>query len=116
MKQSIKASGKLFLGGLAGFLFFTLTSHPKSIVHKKLPNKQVKRISVFPHIKVHSKDRHLHLHHWFNFSILYAFLLAIKSIRKKNPFLHGLFLGSIVQGLSYKDRFKFFHSTSENKK
>jgi hypothetical protein len=100
MKQVIKA----IIGALLGFAAFSVTSHPKSPVHRKIPTRRVRNFSYLPHIKVHRPTSEIHIHHWLSFSALYAGLLAIKPLRK-SPLLHGLLLGSILQGLTYEDRF-----------
>lgn len=59
-----------------------------------------------PHLKIERKDRHYHLHHWAIFGISYLpVLLLRRKIRSK--LVHGFFIGTILQGLMYKDRFKF---------
>lgn len=44
----------------------------------------------------------LHLHHWILGSILLMIFLIMKML---NPIILGLLVGSIIQGLLYKDRF-----------
>lgn len=110
-KDSLKDLGKFLVGTIAGYGFFWLASHPThSPVRKKLPVKKIKNVHILPEIHVEAKGRKVHLHHWFNLSFLYAILFAT---RKKHKILskltHGFLIGSILQGLSYKDRFKVVH-------
>ena len=98
---------KVIIGAASGFLFFTAFSHPKSWVHKRLPHKKVKNIHVLPHVKLHKKDKTYHLHHWLLASALYLPFLALKKSIRKSSLFHGFIAGSILQGLIYKDRFRF---------
>ncbi len=107
---------KVFIGGSIGFSLFFLTSHPRSLVHKKLPSKKIRNVHILPHVKIERKDTTYHVHHWINISSLY-FLLYLKKRRLlKSKLFHGFLLGSIVQGLLYKDRFRIVHSTIRGEK
>lgn len=109
-ERKLYESLRFFVGGVAGFSLFWITSHQNSPVKKRLPTKKVKRVHVFPNIRVEfSKDRHAHLHHWVIFSASYVLLR--KRVRKSST-LHGFLIGSILQGLTYKDRFKFVKQPS----
>jgi len=109
-KEHAQDAGKVLAGGLLGFLFFMAGSYPKSSVYKKLPEKKIKSVSLFPNVKVYKKDENYHIHHWMIFSALYP-LIFLKKNFAKSKFLHGLFLGSIFQGLIYKDRFQVRYKT-----
>ena len=101
---------KILAGLIAGFSFFTVSSHQKSPVYEKLPEKKLKNISYFPNVKIQKKDGHYHIHHWMIFSALYAPFILVRRLRSK--FLHGLIIGSIVQGLTYRDRFRIKYRSS----
>lgn len=105
-KVDLNEVAKVAIGGFLGYLFFVLTSHPNSKVHGKLPQKKIKNIQVFPNIKIARKDKEYHLHHWMNLSSLYLFLLFKKRRMLRSKYLNGFFVGGILQGLSYDDRFK----------
>src|SRR6476469_7540680 len=62
------------LGLAAGFAVFWLASHEKSPLKAKLPEKKIKNISLLPNIKIQRKDKHIHLHHWFNIASIYGLL------------------------------------------
>lgn len=102
----LRETAKLALGGGVGFLLFWLTSHPRSRVHKRLPAKKIKNVHVLPRIQIQHKNREYHLHHWLNLSSLYLLLLLKRRRVLRSKVVHGFFLGSILQGLTYKDRFK----------
>lgn len=107
-----KNIAKLFLGGALGYGFFWLTSHPtKSPVRKKLPEKKIKNIHILPEIHVEAKGKRYHLHHWINVSFLYGLLYATRKRHNLLPkIFHGFLIGSILQGLTYKDRFRLIHT------
>ncbi len=110
-KEHARDAGKFLAGAISGFSFFAVSSHRKSPIYKMLPNRKIKNISYFPNIKIQKKNKHYHIHHWMIFSALYAPFILIKRLRSK--LLHGLIIGSIIQGLTYKDRFRIkYHSDS----
>lgn len=100
------------LGAVLGFVLFWVTSHNSSPVNKKLPVKKYKKVHYSPHIKIERKNNHLHLHHWAIFGVSYLPLLALRRRFKLN-LLHGFFIGSVIQGLTYKDRFEFVKPFSD---
>jgi hypothetical protein len=50
---------------------------------------------------------YIHIHHWLWCAIL---LLVLFFISFYNSFIYGLLLGSIVQGLIYRDRFYIIYN------
>jgi hypothetical protein len=96
---------KTGIGTLLGFSFFWLTSHPKSPVNKKLPNKSIKNIAYSPNIHIKKDDKAYRIHHWTIFSLLYLPLVFSRKGFLKSKIMRGFMLGSIIQGLTYKDRF-----------
>lgn len=108
----MKNTFKIALGGTLGFMLFQLMSHPHSHVHKKIPPKKIKNIHLLPHIKIQTKEKHIHLHHWMNLGSLYITSLVLKKLRKSHLY-HGFMLGSILQGLHYKDRFQIIKKLEE---
>lgn len=93
------------VGTLLGFSFFWMTSHPKSPVNKKLPQKSIKNVSYSPNIHIKKEDKAYRLHHWTIFSFFYLPLIFIRKGFLKSKIMRGFILGSIIQGLTYKDRF-----------
>lgn len=108
-KTLIKNSVLIATGASFAFAVFWITSHPKSKVHKALPNKKIKNLQVLPHVKIVTKDKSYHFHHWMTFSVIYWRLFLKKKIFR-SKLLHGMMLGSILQGLTYKDRFQIRYS------
>lgn len=107
-----KGVTEVALGGILGFSFFWLTSHQRSPVHRKLPAKKYRNVHYLPHVKIERKDRHYHMHHWAIFGASYLPLIVLRR-RIKSKWLHGFFIGSMVQGLTYRDRFKFVKPLSD---
>jgi hypothetical protein len=55
----------------------------------------------------------IHIHHWIYCSIILIILLIIKFY---NPIILGFMVGSIIQGLKYKDRFIIVYKDADFKK
>lgn len=92
-----------------GYLTFRVTTHPNSRIRKRLPSIRVKRVQVFPIIRVFMFGRWVHFHHWFNFSILLA-LSTISPFGVLEPmFTKGILLGGIIQGLTLKGHRKIVY-------
>lgn len=65
-----------------------------------MPNLRVKRLQIFPVIRVQAFGRIFHLHHWFNFSVLLATTAFINAGILDTTIARGLMLGGIIQGLT----------------
>ena len=112
-KNAVRNSVLVAAGASVAFSIFWLTSHPKSKVHKTLPKKKYKNFHILPNVKIVTDEKTYHLHHWATMSVLY-WTLFLKKKKFRSKFLHGIMLGSIVQGLTYKDRFSFSYKTIES--
>lgn len=99
----------MLVGIGAGFSFFWLISHPKSGVKKKFPQKNIKNFHFSPNIKIIKDNKVYHFHHWLIFSFVYLPLLVTKRDFLKYKAIHGFILGSIIQGLTFKDRFSLVY-------
>lgn len=96
--------------GVASFILFHLTTHPKSKINKKLPSKKFSRVQIFPRISIEAKNRVFHFHHWMIFTPLYFLTQHTGNAFLQSSLLHGFLLGGIVQGLLFADRFRIvFH-------
>lgn len=103
------------IGGVIGYLSFTLTSHPNSPLAGKLPKKNFKRFHFAPEIKLELRNRFIHLHHWLLFIGVYALILTIDKGFLRTDLFQGFVVGSIAQGLTYEDRFMFIYSAKHKK-
>lgn len=91
-----------------GYLTFRATTHPHSRIRRKLPDIKVKRIQVFPVIRMRLFGRWVHFHHWVNFSVLLA-LSGFTSIGLlDHTFIRGILLGGIIQGLTIPRPYRKF--------
>jgi len=97
---------KMLLGAGFGYYLFKATSRPSSKLHRRLPTKRIKNVELLPSIKIERRNKEIHLHHWLNLASLYIYLLTRRRKYLHHQFLNGFILGSIYQGLTYKDRFK----------
>lgn len=98
---------KAALAIILGFSLYMLFSHPKYL-KKSVPSIGTGKIQILPNLKIKFKNRIIHLHHWI---LLSAFLGFLNHIAQgiDNLFYIKLFtLGGIIQGFSFKDRFKVF--------
>lgn len=102
-----KDNAKIAAGGALGYFLFWLASHPtRSPIRKRIPQKQFKSVEILPEIKIVRKNKEYHFHHWLNISTLYLLIFLKKKRLPHSKFFNGLMVGGIIQGLSYKDRFK----------
>ena len=101
------------IGGVASFLVFHLTSHPRSQISKKMPNARIKRVQFLPHLRIEIKNRIFHIHHWMLFTPVYLFAQTKGTGILQSDLLHGVLIGGILQGLMYKDSLKLIHSAAK---
>lgn len=83
-----------------GYLTFRAATHPTSRIRRKMPNVKVKRVQLFPVLRIHLFSRVFHLHHWFSFSILLLISSFASIAILDQVFTKGLLLGGIIQGLT----------------
>lgn len=83
-----------------GYLTFRVTTHPTARIRRKLPNIKIKRVQVFPVVRIKMFGRVIHLHHWFCFSavLLLSFFISMGIV----DFIvtKGILLGGIIHGLT----------------
>lgn len=82
-----------------GYLTLRATSHPTSKIRRRMPNVKVKRVQLFPVLRVFMFGRVIHLHHWVSFSIILVISAFISFGIFDYLFTKGLLLGGIIQGL-----------------
>lgn len=83
-----------------GYLTFRATTHPNSRIRRKMPNVKVKRVQVFPVLRINVFGRWIHFHHWFNFSILLLLSFFMSLGILDLLVTKGILLGGIIQGLT----------------
>lgn len=95
-----------FLSFFSGYTFFHFFSHPgkkKNI----LPHIKFKNIELLPNLKIHFRRTTIHVHHWIILATLTITSLIIIDGFSNLLFVKGAAIGGIVQGLRFKDRFRF---------
>ncbi|PIT89034.1 MAG: hypothetical protein COU27_02625 [Candidatus Levybacteria bacterium CG10_big_fil_rev_8_21_14_0_10_36_7] len=100
---------QVIFGGIIGFSLFTLMSHPKSRLNKRLPNKKIKNVQFFPRVNFSARERVFHFHHWLLLTPIYLYVQNLVH----SDIANGVFIGGILQGLMYKDRFKIIFKDKE---
>ncbi len=90
----------------SGYFFALLISHPEK-KKNKLPHIKIKNLEILPNLRIHYKKTTLHIHHWFFISVLAIASFLLYEHLFQFIFVKGATLGSIIQGLRYKDRFNF---------
>lgn len=83
-----------------GYLTLRATTHPNARIRRRLPDISIKRVQLFPVLRIQMFGRAIHFHHWMNFSILLA-LSGVTSVAiLDHIFTRGLLIGGIIQGLT----------------
>ncbi len=92
---------------LLGFGIYILFSHPR-YQKKRVPKIRLGKVQILPNLRIRLKSGTVRLHHWIILGAILGFLNhAAQGIG--NLILIKLFtLGGIVQGLTFRDRFKIF--------
>lgn len=98
-----------FIGLSLGFLIFLSLSNPNKL-KRKVPTIRISRVGLLPEFSIKLIGYKVHIHHWVYLSIIYIFLtIEADNFFTSNNLIKGVFIGGIAQGLTYHDRFKFFH-------
>lgn len=92
-------------GSFIGYLFWTLISHPKSPIPKICPKVKLgKRMQILPQLKISYKEQKaLICHHWL---CAVPILILLLIFSDGLIFFKGFLVGTVGQGLRYKDRFR----------
>lgn len=87
-----------------GYLASRTVTHPSSRIRRKMPNIKIKRVQVFPVLRIKIFGRVIHLHHWIYFSIilLVSFFVSLGII--DYIVTKGIILGAIIHGLTVPRR------------
>lgn len=82
----------------------TITDPAKSRIRRKMPNIKIKRVQVFPVLRIKIFGRVIHLHHWIYFSIilLVSFFVSLGII--DYIVTKGIIFGAIIHGLTVPRR------------
>jgi len=88
--------GLILIGILFGF-----------IISQMISGKHSGEKGMFGSLKISlSNKKYLHIHHWL---IALSFIIFYKNFLPSYPFIFGLLFGSFIQGLTYKDFYRFVY-------
>lgn len=82
-----------------GYLASKTVAHPTSRIRRKLPNLKIKRMQLFPVIRVKLFNRVIHIHHYVYFSIMLVISFFVSMGILNLIVTKGFLLGGIIQGL-----------------
>ncbi len=89
---------------IGGYILARVASHPNSKINSKLPKIKLKNIYILPSLKISIKGKILHLHHWFNFTVLLCLSIFVTGGILDSWLTRGFLIGGIIQGLRFPDR------------
>nr|MBI5456108.1 hypothetical protein [Candidatus Levybacteria bacterium] len=96
-----------------GYVLFLYLTHPEKKKHR-VPHFKIWRIELMPNIRIHSRSKIYHIHHWVILTLVTALTLINYEGFQYLTFIKGIAIGGIIQGLRYPDRFQFRHHNSLN--
>lgn len=96
-----------------GYVLFLYLTHPEKKKHK-VPELRIWRIELLPNIRIHSRAKTYHIHHWAVLTLVTALTLLSYEGFQYLTIIKGLAIGGVIQGLMYPDRFKFRHHKEPN--
>lgn len=93
-----------------GYVLFLYLTHPEKKKHKVPRVKIGNRVELLPNIRIHSRGKTYHIHHWAILTLVTAATLVNYEGFQYLTLIKGIAIGGIIQGLRYPDRFKFRHN------
>lgn len=110
-----KEAMRVLTGTSVGFGFFRLSSHPKNKLsfYHRLPKIKISAVEILPNLKFKFKNYFIHIHHWIWASALLWLAFIVTEGWSEWTIFKGLMIGAIVQGLTYKSRFKILLRTQK---
>jgi hypothetical protein len=94
----------ILLSVIFGYITFRLLTQPNSRINKRLPQIKLKNIELFPSIIITIRGRIIHIHHWFEFTVLLCISIFVTGGILDSWLTRGFLLGGIFQGLRFSDR------------
>src|SRR3989344_5924174 len=98
---------KAVLATFVGFVVYTLLPQPKYF-KKRLPRVKKGKFQILPSLIIKSKNYRIHVHHWIWMSLILGYLNHIANGLNHLLYLKFFAIGSILQGISFRDRFTIF--------
>lgn len=88
---------------ILGYIFNRSLSKQGGVINKKLPHIKIKFLQIGPNIKLHFRNKSLHIHHWITYSIVLIITLTFNAGFLDTVISKGILVGGILQGLSFPD-------------
>ncbi len=86
---------------ISGFTAFRYLTHPTSKFWYRIPNiKLHDRVHLSPSIRLFTRTRVIHIHHWFYCSVLLGVSVYASGGFIDAMFTKGLLIGGIIQGFT----------------
>jgi hypothetical protein len=86
-----------------GYLFNNSLSKSGRRINKKLPFITIKFLQLSPNVKIHFKNKSIHLHHWLTYSVILIITFTLNTGIFESLISRGYLIGGILQGLSFPD-------------
>jgi hypothetical protein len=86
-----------------GYLLNRSISKSGGKINKRLPHIRIKFLQIGPVLKIHFKNRSLHIHHWITYSLILIVTFTTNTYILDTLFSKGLLVGGILQGLTFPD-------------
>ncbi len=83
-----------------GYLASRTITHPTSRIRRRMPNIRIKRVQVFPVLRIKVFGRVIHLHHWIYFSVILIVSFFVSLGIVDYIVTKGILLGTIIHGLT----------------
>ncbi len=87
-----------------GYLTFHFMSTPGSKLNRWMPQIKFKKVHLFPSQKIIIRGRIIHLHHWFQFTVILIISVFVTHPILDSTITRSFLVGSILQGLKFPDR------------
>ncbi len=97
---------------ILGYIFNRSLSKRGGIINNRLPCIKIKFLQIGPNLKIHFKNKSLHIHHWITYSVVLIVTLTLNTGFLDTLFSKGLLIGGILQGLTFPDWRKILTSNN----
>jgi hypothetical protein len=85
------------------YLFNNSLSKSGRRINKKLPFITIKFLQLSPNVKIHFKNKSIHLHHWLTYTVILIVTFTFNTGIFESLLSRGYLVGGILQGLSFPD-------------
>lgn len=106
-------SHNIFIDRTAPKLANRLRKIKRKIYSKFVRDFKVKKFEILPSVRIHHKNRHIHIHHWITLSAILGILFYKNEGITQLTLIKSFIAGGAIQGFLYKDRFKIFKKNEE---